>query len=78
MQRYLPYEYRWINGMNLSHVQIFIKVFEVQKIVKAQATVHAKVNKSAQKWTTTSKKLPPLIDNNDIKVENSQVMWRWN
>jgi hypothetical protein len=49
MHGYSPYEYEWINGVNLPHAQILIKAFEARKVVEAQAASHAKANKPAQK-----------------------------
>ena len=76
MHGYSPYEYEWINGVNLPHVRTLIKAFEIRKVTKAQATVHAKANKPAQRRTTTSKKLPPFIEDNDIEVDDKLVMRR--
>lgn len=72
---YSPYEFEWINGVNLPNAQTLIKDFEARKIAKAQAAADTRVNKPPRKQSTTSKKLPLLIYDNDIKVENGQATW---
>ena len=76
MHGYLSHEYKWINGVNLAHARTLIKAFEARKVAEAQAAAHAKVNKPPQKRTTSSKKLPPLIEDNDIEVDNELVTKR--
>ena len=76
MHGYSPYEYEWINGVNLPHARTLIKAFEARKVAEAQAAAHAKANKPARRRTTTSMKLPPLIDENDIKVDDELVTRR--
>ena len=78
MHEYSPYEYEWINGVNLPHARTLIKAFEANKVAEAQAAVHAKANKPTRRRTTTSKKLPPLIDDNDIEVDDELVTRRDN
>jgi len=76
MYGYSPYEYEWINGVNLLHARTLIKAFEARKVAEAQAAAHAKANILARKRTTTSKKLPPLIDDNDIEEDDGLVTRR--
>ena len=76
MHGYLPYEYEGINGVNLPHARTLIKAFEARKVAEAQAKAHAKANKPARKRTTTSKKLSPLIDDNDIEEDDGLVTRR--
>ena len=76
MHGYLPYEYERINDMNLPHARTLIKAFEARKVAEAQAATHAKANKPAQRRTTTSKKLPPLIEDNDIEVDDELITRR--
>jgi hypothetical protein len=82
MHGYSPYEYEWINGVNLPHARTLIKAFEAKKVAEAlaeaQAAAHAKANKPARRRTTTSKKWPPLIDDNDIEVDDELVTRRDN
>ena len=77
MYGYLPYEYEWINGVNLLQARTLIKEFEARKVAEAQTAAHAKANKPPRKRTTTSKKLPPLIDN-DIEEDDGLVTRRDN
>lgn len=74
MHNYLPCEYEWINGVKLPHTWTLIKAFKARKVVEPQAVVDAKANKQPHKQTTTNKRLPLLIDNNDIKMKDGQVM----
>ena len=76
MHGYSPYEYEWINGVNLPHAKTHSKAFEARKLAEAAAATHAKANKSAQKRIMTSKKLPPLIDDNDIEEDDGLVTRR--
>ena len=76
MHGYSPYEYEWINGVNLPHARTLIKAFEARKVAEAQCGAYAKANKPARRRTTTSKKLPPLIEDNDIEVDDELVTWR--
>ena len=64
------------HGVNIPHARILIKVFEARKVAEAQAMAHAKANKSAWRRTTTSKKLPLLIEDNDIEVDDELVTRR--
>ena len=56
--------------------QTLIKAFKTRKLAKAEAAAHAKANKPARKRTTTSKKLLPLIDDNDIEEDDGRVTRR--
>lgn len=76
MHGYLPYEYEWINEVNLPHAITLIKACEARKVAEAQAAAHAKANKPARRRTTTSKKLSPLIEDNDIEVDNEGLVTR--
>ena len=76
MYGYSSYEYEWINGVNLPHARTLFKAFETRKVAEAEAAAHAKANKPTRKRTTTSKKLPPLIDDNDIEVDDELVTRR--
>ena len=76
MLGYSPYEYEWINGVNLPHAQTLMKAFEARKVAEAQAAAHAKANTPARKRSTTSKKLPPPIDDNDIEEDDGLVTRR--
>ena len=78
MHGYLPYEYEWINRVSLPHARSLIQAFEARKVAEAQAAAHAKANKPARRRTTTSKKLPHLIEDNDIEVNKELVMRRDN
>ena len=71
MHGYSPYEYKWINEVNLPHAWTLIKAFEACKVAEAQAAAHTKAKKPARRRTTTSKKLPPLIEDNDIEEDDS-------
>ena len=64
--------------MNLPHVRILIKVFEARNMAEAQAAAYAKTNKPVRRRTSTSKKLSPLIDDNDIEVDDELVTRRDN
>lgn len=76
MHGYSPYEYEWINGLNLPHARTLIKQFEARKVAEAKAAADAKINKPARKRTTTSKRLPDLIDDNDIEGDEGLVTRR--
>ena len=73
MHKYLSYEYEQINVINLRYVQILIEAFEARKVVKAQAAAHAKPNKPTRRGITNGKKLLPLIDDNDIDMEDGLI-----
>ena len=76
MHGYSSYEYKWINRVNLPHARTLIKAFEARKVAEAQAAAHAKANKPARRRTTISKKLPLLIEDNDIEVDDVLVTQR--
>ena len=76
MHNYSSYDYEWINGVNLPHVRTLIKAYGARKVVEVQAATHVKANKPVGKRTIISKKLPPLIDDNDIEMDDKLVMWR--
>ena len=65
MHGYLPYEYVWINTINLSHAKQFIKEFEDHKALEAKA--------SKLTWNATKWKLSLLIDDKDI-VEDGHLL----
>lgn len=73
MHGYSSYEYEWINRVNLPQARILIKAFEARKVAEAQAAAHVKANKPARRQSTTSKKWPPLIEDNDIEVDDGLV-----
>ena len=55
------------------HARTLIKVFEARRVAEAQAAAHAKANKPARRRTTNSKKLSPLIEDNDTEVDDELV-----
>ena len=60
----------------LTALQTLIKAFKTRKLAEVEAAAHAKANKPARKRTTTSKKLLPLIDDNDIEEDDGRVTRR--
>ena len=76
MHVYSPYEYEWINRVNLPHARTLLKAFEARKVADVQVAAHAKANKPTRRQTITSMKLLSLIEDNDIEVDDGLVTRR--
>jgi hypothetical protein len=65
---YLPYEYEWINAVNMPHFKALIKEFEERRQKEAKAAAEAKADGKTQK--SSKVKVPTLMKDNDIVLED--------